>query len=122
MEAAQGRAPCPRCGAVDVPPVVNPYAPQMPAPIAQAWGAMAPQPGGRAWGCPACRHENAAHYQFCLGCGAARGAGAHVEGRNAYEGNPAASRQRNTVVLVALIVGLVAVVASLGVTAMVLAR
>ena len=129
MEAAEGRAPCGRCGAVNVPPVVNPYGPQLhgtPAgpPIgAQGWMMSSPAPGA-GWACNACRHENRAHHDFCLGCGAARGAGAHprVEGANRYAGNPATSPQRSPVVLIVAIVAFAVVAATVGVVAMLLGR
>jgi hypothetical protein len=89
--------------------------------------APAAQPAAHAWGCPQCRAENAAHYEFCLGCGAARreGGGAPVERRNVYDGSPAASPPKSPVVLIVVIVVIVIVVfgaALAGVAAMFLVR
>ncbi len=95
--------------------------------------APAAQPAAHAWGCPQCRAENAAHYEFCLGCGAARaargarreGGGAPVERSNAYVGAPATSPSKSPVVLIVVIVVIVLVVvgaALAGVAAMFLLR
>jgi hypothetical protein len=64
MEAAQGRAPCPYCAAVNAPPVnapaVNPYGPQ-------AFGQVAPS-GGQGKVCPTCRLDNPLDNTVCSGC------------------------------------------------------
>lgn len=103
MESAQGRAPCPRCGAVNAA-AANPYAPQafaqIPAP------ALAPVP--HAWICGACRHENAAHYKFCLGCGRDQSAGGEPMQAQRYGGSPAAApvQARSSMWIVLLVVAI----------------
>src|SRR3954469_4067193 len=100
MEAAQGRAPCGYCAAVNASPVnapaVNPYGPPTPWQLAAqgATAGVAPP-----WTCGECRKENEGHYEFCLGCGGARRSGAR-----GHDGNAVESRQRSPVVLIAVII------------------
>ena len=120
MEAAQGRAPCGACGAVNAPPA-NPFGPEM---FAQRpmMAASAEQSVAHTWFCAGCRHENQARYEFCLGCGAARSnaGGAHFEGRRGFEGNPAGLQGPSPVALIAIIVGVVVALAAVGVAVMVI--
>ncbi len=121
MQAAQGGAPCAACGTINAP-FVNPYAAQP----QQTWGQFsnAAIAAPEAWACPACRKENNGRYEFCLGCGGARGGGGREspERREGYEGN-SLSRQRSPVVLIAVVVGvLVALAIGGAVTAFFLVR
>lgn len=121
MEAAQGRAPCSACGTVN-PPFVNPYGPQMGAQWPTTFGTAAP--GAQPWSCASCRHQNEAHYEFCLGCGAGRlqRGSERGEGREGYEGNPAEARRRSPVLLIVLAVTITVAAAIVGVAVRMLAR
>ena len=102
VEAAQGHVPCKFCGAVNAPAT-----PQMHAHVAFVDGPPAP-PAAATWVCPACRHENQLHYQFCLGCGASRPARMEpVERTNGADANPAYARPGSPVGLIVLIVALI---------------
>lgn len=82
----------------------NPYA----APTPWASAAAAGGSNGQAWVCPSCRAENAAHYKFCLGCGASRdsapNAAAFEDVPRARTGNPL------VIVIVAVVAVLLAVI------------
>ncbi len=102
-------------------PFVNPYGPQMGA----QWSTFgAAPPGAQPWSCASCRHQNEAHFEFCLGCGSGRlQRGRELgERREGYEGNPAEAKRRSPVLLIVLALTITLAAAIVGVAVLMLAR
>ena len=80
-------------------------------PWANAAAAAGPPAEGHAWGCPKCRAENAAHYKFCLGCGAAQDSAGN---RGNYAASAQSSSAQSSPVAVIIVVAVVLALAVAG--------